>query len=176
MFIRELSSTTKTLKLFDDFEKSKEARMLLNWAFTISYTDKTLHLYRVGLIIENFDCLKNTPKYYSSNITMTDIKDLKKDTRNLNKIVEISQIDFDKVPRLSLPAYHFLYKTKNEFIEAINSKKKKEFLFKKPILLNAQNSSNRTGYGNEYFGDLLIYEGTHYGETTGYLIIGFTLS
>ena len=44
--------------------------------------------------------------------------------------------------------------------------------FEVPYLLRAQNSSNRTGYGNVYNGEDLIFEGTLYGETTSYAFIG----
>jgi len=44
--------------------------------------------------------------------------------------------------------------------------------FDLPCQFNAQDSKNRTGYGNEYWGDELIYEGPKYGETTTYYFIG----
>lgn len=45
-------------------------------------------------------------------------------------------------------------------------------MFKTCYLLRAQNSSNRTGYGNIYYGDELVHEGTLYGETTSYVFAG----
>ena len=45
-------------------------------------------------------------------------------------------------------------------------------LFEVPFLLRAQNSSNRTGYGNIYNGEDLVHEGTLYGETTNYAFVG----
>ena len=45
-------------------------------------------------------------------------------------------------------------------------------MFKTCYLLRAQNSSNRTGYGNIYYGDELVHEGTLYGETTSYVLAG----
>lgn len=47
--------------------------------------------------------------------------------------------------------------------------------FDTPIQFNAQNSSNRTGYGNYYVGEDLVYEGTLYGETTRYAFVGVIL-
>ncbi|MBR5232141.1 MAG: hypothetical protein IKW00_07840 [Clostridia bacterium] len=44
--------------------------------------------------------------------------------------------------------------------------------FETPILFEAQNSGNRSGYGNQYCGHELISEGTKYGETTEYMCIG----
>lgn len=47
-----------------------------------------------------------------------------------------------------------------------------EILFEEPYLLRAQNSSNRTGYGREYNGSDLVWQGTLYGETTEYAFVG----
>ena len=44
--------------------------------------------------------------------------------------------------------------------------------FTKPIMIGAQTSKNRKGYGNQYCGEKLVYEGTKYGETTNFLIVG----
>lgn len=52
----------------------------------------------------------------------------------------------------------------------------KEVLFDNPISINAQSSSNRTGYGNEYYYDTLVYEGTKYGETSQFPIIGYKVT
>jgi hypothetical protein len=48
----------------------------------------------------------------------------------------------------------------------------KTIMFKTCYLLSAQNSANRTGYGNIYYGDELVHEGTLYGETTSYAFAG----
>ena len=44
--------------------------------------------------------------------------------------------------------------------------------FEYPCQFNAQGSNNRTGYGNEFCGEDLVFEGTKYGETTTFYIIG----
>lgn len=44
--------------------------------------------------------------------------------------------------------------------------------FHTPCFLGAQIYSNRTGYGSVYHGEDLVRQGTEYGETTGFLIIG----
>lgn len=44
--------------------------------------------------------------------------------------------------------------------------------FEKPCILGGQTNRNRIGYGWEYNGSDLVYEGTLYGETTKFLIIG----
>lgn len=50
-----------------------------------------------------------------------------------------------------------------------------EIFFDKPYLLRTQNSSNRTGYGSEYNGYDLVYQGTLYGETTRYGFVGVVM-
>ena len=54
-----------------------------------------------------------------------------------------------------------------------NFEDEKTIYFDNPISINAQSSSNRTGYGNEYYYDMLIYEGTKYGETSEFPIVGY---
>ena len=88
---------------------------------------------------------------YVGDITMTDFKNQRGNYGLLIKHVE-SEVS----------------KAKEKAILA----KDAEIIFETPFLLRAQNSSNRTGYGNEYNGYDLVYEGTLYGETTKYAFIG----
>ena len=44
--------------------------------------------------------------------------------------------------------------------------------FDLPIRLRGQTYANQTGFGSEYNGDELVYQGTLYGETTDFYIIG----
>lgn len=44
--------------------------------------------------------------------------------------------------------------------------------FEYPCAFDAQSPANRTGYGNEYCGEDCIHQGTEYGETRSYPIIG----
>lgn len=92
-----------------------------------------------------------TTREYVGNITMTDFK-LKKGTyRKLISHVEL------------------------EVAQAMKLREKTadmEIIFEKPFKLRAQNSSNRTDYGNEYNGRNLVREGTLYGETTPYAFVG----
>ena len=57
--------------------------------------------------------------------------------------------------------------------------KQKVFYFKKPILFRAQNSFNRRGYGQIWDWSIdkenPMSEGTQYGETTNYKIVGVYL-
>jgi hypothetical protein len=44
--------------------------------------------------------------------------------------------------------------------------------FEQPIRLGGQTYANQTGFGSEYNGDSLVTQGTLYGETTSFCIIG----
>lgn len=48
-------------------------------------------------------------------------------------------------------------------------------IFDMPYWFRAQNSKNRQGYGSEYNGYDLVWQGTLYGETTNYCISGIEL-
>lgn len=48
----------------------------------------------------------------------------------------------------------------------------KTYAFQMPCVLGGQTFANQTGYGSEYNGDECVYQGTLYGETTKFLIIG----
>lgn len=45
-----------------------------------------------------------------------------------------------------------------------------------PVLLNAQNSSHKTDFGDEYHHGVLVKEGTKYGDTNGYPIVACLIS
>ena len=96
-----------------------------------------------------------------------------------NRIIEYkkhnSSKDRKSVPKLSLPVYDFLEMFFENFIKNVqdNFEDEKTIYFDNPISINAQSSSNRTGYGNEYYYDMLIYEGTKYGETSEFPIVGY---
>lgn len=77
------------------------------------------------------------------------------------------------------PSSDLIQYINSQIEKALNGQKIKEpeeILFDTPYLLRAQNSSNRTGYGSEYNGYDLIYQGTLYGETTEYAIVGVMFS
>lgn len=50
------------------------------------------------------------------------------------------------------------------------------FPFKVPYSFKAQNSTHQTGFGNYYEWGELVYEGTKYGDTSRYYVIGFIVN
>lgn len=61
-------------------------------------------------------------------------------------------------------------------VDKINLPIEENIILESTFQFRAQNSYNRTGYGSEYSGGDLVYEGTLYGETTTYIISGIRLS
>lgn len=141
-----ISKTSATIDIMDRFEDKNEKGFKKYDRMVVKnifhYNDE----YSFNLIIE-----RKGDRETVGSITMTDFK--------LN------------YPR-SLIAH-----AKEEIRKAAEENKEKlcdgkEIIFNLPYLLRAQNSSNRTGYGNIYNGESLVYEGTLYGETTSYVFAG----
>ena len=183
MFEIDFCDCNSTVKILDDYENSKEKTLKLDRIvpmFLISNDGNRTDKFRFGLLIEKPKIKK---KYINTNIRMTDIKSINKQkTICINSIVSLNELSFGSVPKMDLPAYHFLYRIKeplvNKMIEIMDEKEgyKTTYKFETPFQLNAQNTNNRTGYGSEYYGEYCVYEGTLYGETSTYVITGFILT
>lgn len=137
-------------------------------------------IYDINFIISNkIDVGKSIIR---TNITMTDFKKIYNSMFNsYEKIVHyknnIEDDDRTNIPKLSVPVLDFIELFFENFeihIDSINISDNDEIIFfNNPISINAQSSKNTTGYGNEYYYDTLIYEGTKYGETSQFPIVGY---
>ena len=150
---------TRTVALLDKFESLNEngskkyKTLLLEDAFYIRHLG---HRYKISLYMQRkplgSSCIK-------SSLTFSD---LKRDLVNCIYSVESNSP----------------IKIVNEVLKAIaqilnfEEESQVQFFFDLPVEFNAQNSSNRSGYGNRYRGGELVYEGTPYGETTTYMFVG----
>lgn len=166
---------TSTIKVLDEYIKSKEQYFYITDIFNVEYNNK---IFNVNFIISNK--IEIGKEIIQTNITMTDFKKIFGSYFNsYNRIIEYkkhnSSKDRKSVPKLSLPVYDFLEMFFENFIKNVqdNFEDEKTIYFDNPISINAQSSSNRTGYGNEYYYDMLIYEGTKYGETSEFPIVGY---
>ncbi|SEP74197.1 hypothetical protein SAMN02910289_00505 [Lachnospiraceae bacterium RM5] len=149
----DILSNTKTVDILDEFEGNEETsaykRIVVNNGKYISYRHHNQYEY----VYFNYIIERGYGDDYVRDITFTNFK--MKKTSDLEEYVknELSREDI------------FLYLDKDKF-----------FRFTKPYLLRAQNSNNRTGYGSEWrwdYGDLIQEtQGTLYGETTKYFIVG----
>ena len=183
----------KTIEMFDEFTKSSKKLMCLNrFALPVQIKGKRFEVY---LIVTKSGAGYDKVEMWNSNITISDIKALsnsKKIKINFDTIADLLN-HISTCPNISLPVYKLLldiskivtkydmeiggtaYSGKikcNENIEEVTNWKEGIIInFSKPILLRAQIPSNRTGYGNYNEGSIVIEEGTHYGETTGFPIV-----
>lgn len=157
---KRIYKETNTLPLMDEFESKNDAgkknydALLLTDVFCIKYYKK---LYWVSLIVKrkpkDVECIK-------SSLTFTDLRKYLLErvfTVQNRKDFKILKALFDEVKNNNLSE---------------SDKDMVRYDFSVPVKFNAQNSSNRSGYGNRYCGEELVYEGTQYGETTDYMFTG----
>lgn len=165
-----LNIKTKTIPLFDKFCYHQKSVLGL-WFndFEGYYQDNTIFSSQRKiyapiclLLIKNWKAVRCKPR----TLTISDLKkcshnDLKKITYDNNALNELFR-EINGAPRI-------------EFEESMRKNgyfKKKYYPLSNPIFIGAQTSQNREGYGNIYNGETLIHEGTKYGETTPFLIVG----
>lgn len=157
--IAKVCKDTRTIALLDKFESlndnghKKYKTLVLQDAFCIKHLG---HCYRVSLYMQrktkDSTCIQ-------SNLTFTDLKQ-----KLLNCIYSIESKSKIKIVNEVLNAV--------AETPSLQEEKQAYLSFKAPVEFNAQNSSNRSGYGNRYCGEELVYEGTLYGETTTYVFVG----
>jgi hypothetical protein len=178
---RRMHDDISTVELLDSYEKSqKDILKLTNVIRLRLFTNKRIDDYELSILIER---PSYRTKYIPSNIRMTDIKQIHKQKIIFPETIEpdIGKMQFSNIPKMEMPGYHFLCYIKEPLVKQMKiimdaeEGVEVEYTFGTPIQLNAQNSKNRTGYGNEYDGGFLVYEGTLYGETSLYVITGFAL-
>lgn len=167
-----------SVKILDEYIKSKKQYFFIDTCFDIIHLDK---IYRINFIISNKIPIDKT--IISTNITMTEFKKLYGyeycDCETLiNYRKKLSLENRCSAPKLSVPVLDFLELFYTHFQKNLEGQKSENdiIFFDNPISINAQSSSNRTGYGNEYYYNTLIYEGTKYGETSQFPIIGYIIS
>ncbi len=101
-------------------------------------------------------------QYIDSGMTMTDLKQEGCSPESRVKKIAMS----DQKTRMSA-LYKELYKV---ITKPINAGDKIPFEY--PVRLGGQTYNNQTGYGRTYYGYDEYEEGTLYGETTGFVVIG----
>lgn len=153
---------SKTMKLMDEFEGLKDENDGVVYDRLVIYNENLIQYvkkgkaYNYALVVE-----RGSNKKSVGSIVMTEFKR-----------VYLKPYVFQVGDNESLLLSEHL---KNEITEKVYEKfvdSGKVYKFNKPYELKAQNSRNRSGYGNIYNGEYLVYEGTKYGETTSYLFTG----
>lgn len=150
-----------TIKLMDQFEsvvdgKQKYDILKLEDVFCLNIDDC---VFRVSLYIKR---LSHGKAYIASNLTFSKFK-----TAIMGKSFGANNAGQFHITR---EAYHGLEKRLSEGMTS------GDYYFETPVQFNAQNSSNRMGYGTRYYGSRCVYEGTRYGEVTNYMCVGVQYS
>ena len=165
-----------TVNVLNKYIESKEQYFRISNAFNIYYNDNKI--YDIYFIISNK--VPVGKRIVQTNITLTESKKIY--NYNFNKpekfVIykkDLTNLDRTSVPKLSAPVLDFIELFFNHFDKNISDNHNNDdiIFFDNPISINAQSSKNRTGYGNEYFYDILMYDGTKYGETSEFPIVGY---
>lgn len=166
-----------TIKVLDNYIKSKEQYFRISDGFNISYNNEVYNIY---FIISNKIPIEKT--IVKTNITMTEFKKIYDSYFNTSEKytkykTKITDTDRTSIPKLSVPVLDFIELFFNHLSNNIATNYNKDgiILFDNPISINAQSSDNRTGYGNEYYYSILVYEGKKYGETSEFPIVGYQI-
>ena len=150
---------TRSIALLDKFESLDENRckkyttLILQDAFCIKHAG---HCYRVSLHMQR---KAKDSTCIPSSLTFSDLK---------QKLVNCI---FSVESKSKIKIVNEVLKVAAE-TPSLQDEKQAYLSFQSPVEFNAQNSSNRSGYGNRYCGEDLVYEGTLYGETTTYVFVG----
>lgn len=148
-----LYKSTRTTPIMSKFCSSGKKFLIIRWFMcpgTCSY---------ISLVVTKLDW---HIRYLDSEMTMTDLKQEQLPSKTHIKAVAKS----GNTTRMSA-LYEELNKVLSKPIKAGD-----KIPFEHPVRLGGQTYSNQTGYGRTYYGYDDYDEGTLYGETTGFIIIG----
>lgn len=165
-----LNNTTKTIHLFDKFNNQKKEFLSLGFTHFSYWTKGILAPWKeyvpVSLIlIKHWNAIRRIAR----TLTISELKKYSQQEASSvtshNKSLKTLFEEINGTPRI-------------EFEESMKNTgyfKQKYYALSNPISIGAQLSKNREGYGNIYNGEKLVYEGTKYGETTEFLIVGISV-
>lgn len=150
-----LNRTVKTTPIMDDFFHSKKDFLVFKSAF---HRFDGKRYYDISLIIMNE--YSNVKARTDSQFTMTELKN------NYNKLACFE---------------YFPYRMKNlikeigDIISNADYKYGDVIVFDPPFKFGAQTYADQTGFGDIYYFGELYEEGTKYGDTTDFYVVGFML-
>lgn len=158
-------SYSSSIALFDEFTNGDKTnnivykRLLLKNVYLIRYDN---YIYRVNLKIE-----RATPSESKNDncISFTEFREGFGYRSN-------TLIDYETCNGLYLVHKLLAYFGKRQ--KSGNDSEKGSCLFTKPYCFRAQNSRNRSGYGNVVIHGEIVHQGTLYGATDDYLVVGFS--
>lgn len=153
-----MNSNTKTIPIIDKFySKDYKKYLIIKNMYACKLYNKNKW---ISLVIKKIDIDIN---WIPSNITMSYLKSERRKYVYKNSLKNYEdEKGFELINAI-------LSISKDDYLN------KKQIPFNLPIQFQAQRSHNRTGYGSEYYCGDLVYQGTLYGETTNFTIIGILI-
>lgn len=151
-----LYADTRTTPIMDSFVSSEKEFLVFENAYTLSECGK-----RVSLVI-----VKSKQKVNCSDngLTMTDLK------KSVGEHVSENSLKYLRETVRTYPLFRELVS-----VDQKAPKTGARVAFKVPCLLGGQTYKDQVGFGSEYCGEELVYQGKNYGETTKFLIIGIII-
>ncbi len=153
-----LYADTKTTPIMDDFYSSEKQFLVFDRAFF-----RGRDLTRLSLVVSKMSA--RDVAVLNSGLTMTDLK------KTVGIGISDYTINYYKETGRLYPLIKELIR-----VTSLISEDDGAIPFETPIRLGGQTYANQTGFGSEYNGDIQVYQGTLYGETTGFCIIGVLTS
>lgn len=153
----QLDSGTKTTPIMEEFCHSQKDYLVFEQLFWMR-TDRSWN--RVSLVVAK---CRGRLNMRGSNLTMTDLKKM------AGCSITEDALRWVKEAERAYPLYQELSGIAKKLRDGTVSN---VMPFELPCLLKGQTFSNQTGYGSRYCGEELTHEGTLYGETTSFLMIG----
>lgn len=153
-----VEKTSPTVRIMDEFEsvddafRKKYASLELCDLFCIKYRRR---MYWISLIVQRRP--KKQP-CIPSTLTFTQLKN-----ELLGRVFTLDRENSYPIVQELFRGIRQNWQCESDDIEVT---------FPVPVQFSAQNSGNRSGYGNRFRGEVPVYEGTLYGETTDYQFVG----
>lgn len=150
-----LDADTKTTPIMDEFSCSGKQFLIFKRAFNLG------HLWMpLSLVITKGQRGVN---YAYNGLTMTNLK------KHMGHYIWAHTLErLDEGSRI-----YPLYRELAAVAEKMQECEESDIIpFQTPCMFGGQTYANQSGYGSEYYGEDLVHQGTLYGETSKFLIIG----
>lgn len=152
-----LYSDTKTTPIMDSFYCSKKDFLIFKSLFFVD-VDFPPYWQYVSIVVRKSP--RSKIRLIDSGLTMTDLK----------KESGWATLKYCSESRRVYPLIKEIVTAATKLSET-----NKIVPFEHIIRLGGQTYANQTGFGSEYNGEELVHQGTLYGETTGFYIIGISM-
>jgi hypothetical protein len=164
---RCLSTGVKTTPIMDAFYHSKDPFLVLRHIHYFIKNDPYWGAVVDLIIAKSVDC----PEVNKSCPTLTEIKTV----TNMSGVFYIDELE--KVIYYAPQRMEALITEIYSLLRNMESPKHGDMIaFKVPFEIGGQTYRDQTGYGSYYDGDVCLYEGTYYGQTTSFYVVGIIVN